>query len=719
MNENEFGIEKIFFNAIFNQTSVGIVIVDPFDGRILRANDRFCQIVGYSNSDFANLSMQRLTHPEDVPIDFENLKKQRDGVLKEYKIEKRYIHKQGHIVWVEISVSPLIQSKNNIVCNVGIINDISAKKAQEQEVKNLQDLFAGISFCSQAIVRCTNEAELFSEICRITVELGKIKMAWVGIIDPNSQWIIPSYSYGSEAKEYLENIQITTSADSEYGRGPTGTAIRENKPVWNQDFISSPQLKPWLERAQKAGWKSSAALPIHKKGKVYGAFTLYSDEKNTFQESIQSLLVELVANISFALDKFDLENERKRTEQILLEAKNSAEEANRIKSSFLANMSHEIRTPMNAILGFSDLGKDELSLDLCHSYMKKINQSASYLLGIINDILDFSKMKAGKIALEHSPFDLKQLLHEIQDIFNLKLESKNLKFIIEMDQNIPTRYLGDALRLRQIFTNLINNAIKFTDAGQIKISIQRTESATTCAQLKISVCDTGIGINQDQLEFLFQPFYQVDSSSQRKYEGTGLGLVITQQLVQLMSGEIHCQSMPGIGSCFTFTIHLDIDDSAHELNQKEEVIEYPPPANILLVEDNPMNQLVAEVFLKKLGMKVNIVSDGFEALEFLKNHQKDVDLILMDIQMPHLDGYQTTINIRKNLKLNHIPIIALTAHALENERQHCVNVGMNDHIAKPFKLHDLSKVLNFWLCQKSKSSDSQNQTQNPNQIERI
>ncbi len=388
---------------------------------------------------------------------------------------------------------------------------------------------------------------------------------------------------------------------------------------------------------------------------------------------------------------------RKMAERAVIAAKEAAEQSAQTKANFLANMSHEIRTPMNAILGLSELGMEETSLDKTRHYLSQVNQAANNLLGIINDILDFSKFEAGKIVLENSGFNIKQLIGDIEQIMSLKAEAKAIKLRFTISDGVPKRLIGDTLRLRQVLTNLVGTAIKFTDQGSVDVIFNQRGISNNRINLHVEVTDTGKGMSVEEVSRLFQPFVQGDPSTTRKYGGTGLGLAISQQLINNMGGVIRCSSEEGKGSTFEFTISLGVDQSAF--------IPAPPPqtgdtlhsGRALLVEDNTVNQMLAKALLGKLGLSVVLAEDGRKAVEQLRNTPGDFDIVLMDIQMPEMDGYEATRLIRSELGLVDLPIVALTAHATHEERNRCLAAGMNDHLSKPFSKQALTDTLSKWL----------------------
>ena len=388
---------------------------------------------------------------------------------------------------------------------------------------------------------------------------------------------------------------------------------------------------------------------------------------------------------------------RKMAERAVIAAKEVAEQTAQTKANFLANMSHEIRTPMNAILGLSELGAEETSLEKTRHFLSQINHAANNLLGIINDILDFSKFESGKVILENNPFNLNQLIADIKQIMALKAESKNLTMTFMVTDGVPRRLIGDSLRLRQVLTNLVGNAIKFTEAGTVSIWFDQRGISNNRVNLHVEVVDTGKGMSPEELSRLFQPFVQGDASTTRKYGGTGLGLAISQQLVNNMGGVIRCTSTPGKGSKFEFMVSLKIDNSIPVTETEVKAPVTLPGARALLVEDNTVNQMLAKALLGKLGMTVVLAEDGSKAVEQLRNTPNDFDIVLMDIQMPVMDGYEATHLIRSELGLNDLPIVALTAHATREERDRCLASGMNDHLSKPFSKKSLSDVLEKWL----------------------
>lgn len=377
----------------------------------------------------------------------------------------------------------------------------------------------------------------------------------------------------------------------------------------------------------------------------------------------------------------------------------AADAAARSKSQFLANMSHEIRTPINAVLGLLQLlgytALDERQRELAD----KARTATRSLLAILNDILDFSKVEAGKMELHPEPFELAGLLRELRVILEGALDGKPVALVYEVDPVIPAVLVGDALRLKQVLINLGGNAIKFTAEGRVTLRLQYLGQAQGRVRVRLAVEDTGIGIGPEQQRHIFSGFSQAEASTARRFGGTGLGLAISQRLVALMGGEISLRSAPGAGSTFSFELDLAVAETARLPSPAAASVPAGPRLaglRLLLVEDNALNQEVAQVMLEREGARVVLASDGRQAVERLAREPRDCDLVLMDMQMPVLDGLQATREIRERPQLHALPILAMTANALPSDRALCAAAGMNGHIGKPFDLDELVALIRHW-----------------------
>jgi signal transduction histidine kinase/ActR/RegA family two-component response regulator len=425
---------------------------------------------------------------------------------------------------------------------------------------------------------------------------------------------------------------------------------------------------------------------------ISGVVAIQSYRKVIYTEKDKELMAFVARHIGDALN-------RKRNVDELKKAKERAERAEKNKSAFLANMSHEIRTPMNGILGLTDLLLHSDISGQKRAYLEMIQTSADRLLKLINNILDFSKIEAGKLELDIAPFSLRSTIAGALEILAISAAEKSIDLIVDCNEYIPDILLGDAGKLSQILINLVGNGVKFTTEGNVALSIHQIDcngGKNDTIDLHFRVQDTGIGIPEAKIQNIFKPFSQLVSTRDTHQRGTGLGLVIAGELVEMMGGKISVESQPGVGTTFYFTIRFTpgVADTTIPTTTTD-ARPYPSrdkpgkPLDILLVEDEYINQTLAVTVLRREGWKVKVAENGIQAMEMLKNNVFDV--ILMDVQMPELDGYETTRAIRRQEKSTgqHIPIIAMTAYAVKGDRKKCLSAGMDGYISKPIHSDDL------------------------------
>ena len=474
-------------------------------------------------------------------------------------------------------------------------------------------------------------------------------------------------------------------------------------PWWELAVVAVVAAFAW--QILRADWRGKVEIRIVALGTALATLTFFHDILVDFG----FLRAPRFAGFGFALFvlaiAFSLANRFGRILAMVEELRRKEEEAeraNRAKSQFLANMSHEIRTPMTGILGVSDLlAKTELT-QKGQAYVDTIRGSTRSLLGIVDDILDFTKIESGQLRMEAVDFQLRETLLAVIDLVQPRALAKNIELRVELADDLPAVLCGDPLRLRQVLLNLVFNAIKFTETGSVELWVSRQPGGRARDEAPVvvySVSDTGIGMSPRILEKLFEPFSQGDPSTTRRFGGTGLGLVISQRIIESMGGRIEVFSEPDKGSTLSFTLRMPLGDPAKIVTPSvAEVVESRgegSSARLLVAEDNEVNRLVIREQLADLGHQVTLVGNGHEALSALR--QQPFDLILMDCQMPELDGYEATRRIRLQEVDSHLPIIALTAHAMRGDREKCLAVGMDDYLSKPFTLEELTTVLDRWL----------------------
>jgi PAS domain S-box-containing protein len=584
---------------------------------------------------------------------------------------------------------------------------------QQRLTRALRLLTEGVS----AVVHARDEAELLRDICQRIVSTGGYPLAWIGFARPDEQsTLVPVASCGDE-DGYLDSVRISWAAGSPYSKGPAGQAVLTGAPCVVDDFMASPDFDIWRDAISRSGYRSAVGLPLSFGGLVIGVLLIYARTPRAFSCEDVALLGELARNLSFGLQslhaKQDLDLHRRnleqlvaeRTEQIsnlnrqLAERADEAEAANRAKSDFLATMSHEIRTPINAVVGLTELLTETTLSRRQWDCVNKIQLLAESLRALIDDILDFSKIEAGALTIEQAPFSLNKILRALAAIVSIGVRGKPIEIIFDVPHDIPDMLVGDSLRLQQILLNLTNNAVKFTNAGEIVIAIRQSASKAdeTGVTLNFSVRDTGIGIPADKLEHIFDVFTQADSSISRTHGGSGLGLAICARLAELMGGVVEVESTPGQGSEFRLSLALRKEESSAQVSEEQAAGEM----SLLIVDDHPLVRANLLQACDGFGWQAKAVDSGPAALEELARSAaegRDYDILLLDWRMPDMDGLQMLREARRTPGIG-LPLVVLMASA--SEVAEAIAAGDDEYLdgvlAKPIWPASLQEaVRNAW-----------------------
>ncbi len=673
---------------------------DKNDKTIIYVSPSYEKIWGRTCESFYDnpWSFMEAVHPDD-----------RDRVVKihedikanpfPFEYEYRIVRDDGDIRWIRGRSNPVFDKNGEVFRYSGIAEDITQRKHASDELKKknselkilneeLQAALEELEAANEELISTNNLQYESEEKFRTLTESSPVAI----MIHQGNFWVYTNpvgVEISGYSEEELYKMHFWDFVDAEYQ-----PLIRERGLMrqLSENFAMSYEF-PITTKDGNKKWVSLKGNTINFKGKPAGMISVIDI---TARKLAEDELIETNKQLESAL-------ERSREFAI------GAESANIAKSQFLANMSHEIRTPMNGIIGITSLLLDtELSAEQ-KNYIEIMRSSGDNLLGIINQILDLSKIESHKFELDIHNFNLQTAMYDIIEMLAVRAGEKNLEFNFRIEDLVPCSLSGDSGRLRQVVTNLSHNAIKFTSEGRVDVIVRLIEESQTDVKLKFEISDTGVGIAESHIKDLFVPFTQVDGGMSRKFGGTGLGLAISKKIVELMGGEIGVESSENNGSLFWFTVVFrkqnKTQSSAKEKENNHSGSENES-ASILLVEDNKTNQFVANSILKKLGYKTDLAMDGFECIEALK--RKEYSVVFMDCQMPDKDGFQTTDEIRSGKAGVINPdtiIIALTAHAMNGDREKCINAGMNDYISKPIKMKEVDELLKHWLNSERDGSD--------------
>ncbi|MDA3892005.1 MAG: response regulator [Salinivirgaceae bacterium] len=575
--------------------------------------------------------------------------------------------------WLEITVDPLFDNDGEITGAVHIISDITERKNAEVQIKRLNRVYALLSNINQTLVRIRNAEQLFKDVCLIAIGEGKFQGAWIGLFNYDNKLVNKEASAGFKCEflvEELMNILISKS-------------IKGGKHfISNNIEIDTKLNNEWKQRAQFCGFKSFAIFALIINNKPSGGFCIFSDELGFFDALEVNLLDEMSLDISFGLEYLVKEQERKTALQELIIAKEKAENADMLKTAFLANMSHEIRTPMNAVIGFSELiQKENLSSKEKNKFVELIKSNGESLVKIIDDIIDISKIDTKQMAIYFSAFNLKNLLDELYIYFSKIVISKNadaVDLLINISPEIDEAFFinSDKIRLKQVLVNLLNNAVKFTKKGSIKLVCELHKN-----KIYFAVEDTGIGIPAYQHKTIFDRFVQYSDTFVSRHFGTGLGLSISKEIVQLLGGKIELKSIVNEGSIFSFEIPFKKSLKELIINENDLAMSELDLTGktILIVDDEESSFVLSKRILSESGASFEWAQDGEEAIELVKKNK--YNFIIMDIKMPRIDGITATKLIKKQYPK--LPIIIQTAFAMENEYNKALEAGCDAYITKP------------------------------------
>ncbi len=640
------------YRGIFEATADGLCIATP-QGRIVDVNPAFCAMHGYTREELIGQSVSQVILPDDWHL-FEACVVDLAGGGS-YQAEARHVRRDGAVIPIAVRASLFDYHGSEHL--LAVVRDVTEQK---------------------------QAAEALERQRRFLREVLDINPAGIFVKDTEGRLTL-----------------VNAAAAAFYG-APSDALIGRRE----------DELCPHPE--QVARWRREDAYVIEtgRELLIPCEQVRQRDGSVRYEQTVKRPLADDSGRYTQVIGIVNDITERLRIEEDLRSAKVAAEAANLAKGEFLANMSHELRTPLSGVIGMTQLLLDTQLDGQQAEYVDAVRRSAEAVLAIVNDVLEYSKIEAGKLTLERVPFDLRRVVGEVADLMALEARRHGLQVAVRYPDDLPDWWMGDPSRIRQVLTNFVGNAVKFTPEGSVTLAVERRPGPPGgFPTLRLSVSDTGIGIPSDQLEHIFGRFTQADTKASRRYGGAGLGLAISKTLVDLMGGRVGVESSVGHGSVFWFDLALEptappapapsepAGGGAPAPTGESAAGALEPRARVLLVEDNEINQRVGVRMLERLGCDVVVAANGREALEAL-SARPGFDLVLMDCQMPELDGYEATAAIRAGapgIENPRIPIVAMTAHAMFGERERCLAAGMDDYVSKPVTAASLKEMLARWL----------------------
>ena len=680
------------YETLLNIAGDGIHVLNQF-GEIVQVNDAFCHLVGYAMLDLLSMNLTQL----DVKRSASEVQGTLNEIINHRKcitFETQYRCRNGIVINVEINATGVLIDNQQLIYCSG--RDITRRKQMEAQLAHDVNVNSNLLALSKSLIATPVKIQNISQVTLDTSRiLTESEHGFVSFIKPETEDNI-SYAFTKMLEPFSTHsglIVFQKNSDAEYPN-PWGYALNIGQGFYTNQPFSHPVMEGiTVGEVPPHGFLS---VPVFVDKTLVGQIAL-ANPIRPYSDSDLNVVEQIAIIYALALQRYHIEQE-------LITMRDVAQASASAKSEFLANMSHEIRTPMNGIIGLTQLALESVLSPKVRDYLEKVNCASHGLLRILNDILDYSKIESGLLVLEEREFNLDAMLNTLRHLFTVRAEEKGLAFGIEVAANVPRNLIGDGLRIQQVLTNLIGNAIKFTDHGSVVVTALLNGMEESKARILFSVIDTGIGMTPKVVTNLFHPFTQADATITRRFGGTGLGLSISQNLLNLLDSHFIVESTPGEGSMFSFEILLNV--SPNKVLESEFPI-YDPPrkikdnyaifteARVLLAEDNLINQQVASEFLSNLGISVTTALNGREVLALL---EKDTfDAVLMDVHMPEMDGLEATRELRKNKNLATLPVIALTASVMADEREQAFTCGMNDFLEKPLDPEKLFATLKKYL----------------------